>query len=63
MHPWGRTTRRLTAASLLALALLAAGVVAPAPGLGAGGGGWGHPGAPGSAFGYAPPSGGARTGR
>lgn len=40
MHPWGRTARRLTAASLLALALLAAGVVAPTrvPGPAAGGG-------------------------
>jgi hypothetical protein len=43
MHPWGRTARRLTAASLLALALLAAGVVAPTPGPGAVGGGGDNP--------------------
>jgi hypothetical protein len=58
MHPWGRTARRRTAASLLALALLAAGVVAPTPGPLVRRRGWGQPGAPGSAFGYAPPSGG-----
>jgi hypothetical protein len=43
-----RTARRLAAATTLALALLAAGVVVPLPG------GWGQPRAPGSSFGYAP---------
>ena len=58
MRARGRTARRLAIASLLALALLAAGVVAP----GAGTGGWGQPGAPSSAFGYLPPSGGLASG-
>jgi hypothetical protein len=51
MRARGRTARRLAAASLLALALLAAGV-----------GGWGQPVAPSSAFGYFPPSGGLAPG-
>ncbi len=43
MHPLGRTARRLSAASLLALVLLAAGVVAPDPGPGAAAGGGDNP--------------------
>jgi hypothetical protein len=65
MRGWGATARRLAIASLLALALLAAGVMVPDPGrtaAGAGRGGWGQPGAPDSAFGYAPPPGGLGSG-
>jgi hypothetical protein len=53
MRAWGRTARRLAAASLLALALPAVGVA---------GGGWGQPGASDAAFGDVPPSGGLASG-
>jgi hypothetical protein len=54
MGAWGRSIRRLAGAGVIALALTAAGVVGPELGRG----GCGQPGAPCSAFGYAPPPGG-----
>jgi hypothetical protein len=50
MGAWGRSIRRLAGAGVIALALTAAGVVGPELGRG----GCGQPGAPCSAFGYAP---------